>query len=82
MLGKCCCPNVNSDDINNRKSDSETLPVSSTVVNDEINTHPGNSLLCNLKNTSEKLHEQKKPKEMMKKFHKSMKLCIYQCTVS
>lgn len=34
-----------------------------------------------LKANSEELHEQKVPKEMMKKFHKSMKLCIYQYTV-
>ena len=80
---RCVGQNMESDHTKNIESHGPWVSLSPNVVtsDEKDNVHLGASLLQDLTGNSGELHEQKSPQEMMKTFHKSMKMCIYQCTV-
>ena len=81
-MGKYFDLNTKSHYVESTQVHTQGIPLSNDLVHDEAdNGHSEEPLNHNTRTQSGELHEQKLPKEMMKKFHKSMKMCIYQCTV-
>lgn len=81
-MGKYFDQNTKSHYVESTQVHTQCIPLSpNDFVNNEDDGHSEGSLNRNIKTQSGELHEQKLAKGMMKKFHKSMKMCIYQCTV-
>ncbi|PFX33872.1 hypothetical protein AWC38_SpisGene1310 [Stylophora pistillata] len=66
-------------DMDNTKCNSEKAEIANDLVDNQDFLHD-KAMPFDVK-MNDTLHEQKVPEEMIKKFHKFMQYCIYQCTV-